>query len=66
MPTNPQAEGQTRIMLQVSDEEKADLQVLAKASDMTLSAYIRRVLLDARAERRAYRWVIAQPTPPAA
>ena len=46
VPTNPQAEGQTRINFQISEDEKAALQILADASGMKLSAYIRRVLIE--------------------
>lgn len=54
MATNPQAPGQTKISFQISEEEKAELQKLADASGMKLSAYIRKVLLDAMAERTVY------------
>lgn len=46
MATNPQAEGQTRINFQISNDEKAALQKLADASGMKLSAYIRKVLIE--------------------
>ncbi|MFA6959908.1 MAG: hypothetical protein WC205_04050 [Opitutaceae bacterium] len=50
MATNPQAEGQTKISFQISDAEKSTLQKLADDSGMKLSAYIRKVLLDAVAD----------------
>ena len=52
--TNPQAAGQTKISFQISDEEKAVLQKLADASGMKLSAYIRKVLIDAVATSVTY------------
>ena len=55
MATNPQADGQTKIGFQISDEEKAALQKLADQSGMKLSAYIRMVLTQALREARIYR-----------
>lgn len=65
MATNPQAEGQTRISLQISEEEKEQLTRLAKESNMTLSAYVRQVLIEAIDSDTTYaRHKTRSPQPP--
>lgn len=47
MGTNPQAEGQTKVSFQISEEDKERLRKLANASGMKLSEYLRRVIVSA-------------------
>jgi len=61
MATNPQAEGQTKISFQITEEDKRKLRELADASGMKLSEYLRHVIDSALSEETHFRVVKSQP-----